>query len=83
MKYTVIWIKSARALLAQVWLDAPNRQAVADAADRIDQILKHDPEIKGESRENYRRVLFEAPLGDVFKVEPLDRMVFVTAVWEY
>jgi hypothetical protein len=29
--------------LAQIWLDAPDRQRVADAADFIDDHLKHTP----------------------------------------
>ena len=39
MKYTVTWTPSAEQDLAALWNAAPDRQAVADAADEIDTSL--------------------------------------------
>jgi hypothetical protein len=39
MSYTVVWLKSAEADLASYWVQARDRQAVANAADEIDSLL--------------------------------------------
>jgi hypothetical protein len=83
MKYTVIWKRAAEKLLAQIWLDTNDRTAVTQASHQIDQLLKLDPEDKGESRPNNRRILMVHPLAVIYKVEPLDRKVFVLKVWTY
>jgi hypothetical protein len=44
MRYTVLWEPSAEAELAQIWLDAADRRAVQEAADRIDSTLRMNPE---------------------------------------
>jgi hypothetical protein len=55
---------------------------VANAANRIDDHLKHDPYADSESREtDTSRVLFEAPLGVAYDVSNDDRLVTVWAVW--
>jgi hypothetical protein len=40
MHFTVTWDPSAEAELTNIWLTAPDRQAVADAADEIDRLLR-------------------------------------------
>jgi hypothetical protein len=42
MKYTVVWLLQAENELADIWNNASDRQAVADAADRIDWHLSRD-----------------------------------------
>lgn len=39
MKYTVVWNETAEVDLAALWIEADDRQAIADAADRIDRDL--------------------------------------------
>jgi len=46
MKYTVIWKPDAHAELASIWNASTNRQAVTDAADKIDQFLTSSPKSK-------------------------------------
>jgi plasmid stabilization system protein ParE len=81
MKYTVVWKPDAEDELARLWNNAPDRAAVAAAADRIDATLLHDPETQGESRSGNIRVLFMPPLAVYFRVSPDDRLVEVAAVW--
>ncbi len=83
MKYTVIWKKAAERMLAQIWLDSGDRPAVTAASNRIDQLLGHDPETRGESRDQNRRVLFESPLGVAYIVDPQDMKVHILAVWQF
>jgi hypothetical protein len=40
MPYTVTWLPSAINELARIWNQAPDRQAVADASNAIDQLFK-------------------------------------------
>ncbi len=81
MRYTVLWRPSAEQDLAEIWMKAADRQAVASAADRIDRLLAQDPVSQGESRSGDIRVLLVEPLGVYFDVEADDRRVWVFAVW--
>lgn len=38
-RYTVVWVKSAQDELADLWLDAPDRNAIRVAVHAIDQEL--------------------------------------------
>jgi hypothetical protein len=55
MKYTVIWKPAAEQKLADIWLQSTDRQAVTDAADRIDRLLKYSPGTVGKVRDRKRR----------------------------
>ncbi len=79
MRYTVIWTRIALNQLAAIWTQAQDRQAVNDAADRIDQTLRVDPEQVGEGR-NGTRILMDWPLVVLFRVLPDDRQVHVLQV---
>jgi hypothetical protein len=81
MTFTVTWIKSALDELAELWSATSDRQDVADAADRIDLILRSDPYDHSESREGNLRILFVPPLAALFEVSDADRKVTVRAVW--
>jgi hypothetical protein len=81
MRYTVVWKPAAEAMLARIWNQAADRQAVATAADTIDASLRQDPEEKGESRSGSIRILIVSPLAVHFRVEEPDRTVYVLKVW--
>jgi hypothetical protein len=81
MIYTVVWTKQAMDLLAHVWNGATDRQAVTDASDEVDRALRRDAHLRGESRENGDRILFEPPLGVHFRVSEPDRIATVFYVW--
>ena len=76
MPFTVVWDPSALDELAQLWLQSSNRQAVADAADRIDHWLRLRPQQVGRDRQVFR-VLAVAPLVVAFEVSPDDCLVHV------
>jgi hypothetical protein len=78
MRYTVTWLPDAEDELANLWIQASDRQAVADAADRIEQNLGWDAGQKGQMTGAYR-TLFDWPLMMTFKVSPADCLV--TIVW--
>jgi mRNA-degrading endonuclease RelE of RelBE toxin-antitoxin system len=80
MTYTVVWNSLAKAQLAQLWLDAPDRAAITRAADKIDRQLRASPSEIGESRTDEYRVLYELPLVVAYRVSDDDRMVTVVAV---
>jgi hypothetical protein len=63
VRYTVRWTRKARLQqLAQVWLDAPDRNTVTAAANEVDRVLAADPAGVGESRAAGLRVLIVEPL---------------------
>lgn len=47
MRFTVSWLRSAELELAQLWLNAEDRTALASAANEIDRLLtirnRHSP----------------------------------------
>lgn len=80
MRCTVTWHPDAQSELACIWLDASERQAVADAANEIDRELSQDPDQKGE--EFYGDRLFVAlPLAVTYAVFPDDLRVQILQVW--
>jgi len=83
MKWTVTYRPFARDELADLWLNAPDRQAVAHAADAIDRILSRDPLNAGESRGGRRRLLIEPPLAVHYSTYPDDCKVVVWHVVEW
>jgi hypothetical protein len=83
MKYTVLWVPGAEQRLADLWMNASDRSAITKASHSIDQQLKTDPLNHGESRPGGRRILFESPLGVLYRVEEQDMIVRVYHVWLY
>jgi len=81
MSYTVLWKPAAQQELAQLWINAADRSALAAAADLIDALLKTDPQSQGESRHGDMRVLICPPLAVNYKVSEADRIVLVSDVW--
>jgi hypothetical protein len=81
MNYTVLWKPAAQQELAQLWINAADRNALAAAADLIDALLHTDPQSLGESRHNDMRILICPPLAVNFKVSEPDRTVLVSDIW--
>lgn len=79
MRFTVIWVPRAEASLASLWLNATDKQAVADASNRLDEALAEDPELKGTPLGKFF-VMEEAPLAVLYHVAMDDRMVRVISV---
>jgi len=79
MRYTVIWTKTARGHLANLWMQAADRQGVTDAADRVDFALAVDPDQKGQPFGRFFTYK-DAPLEVLFEIDPGDRMVRVLTV---
>jgi hypothetical protein len=81
MTWTVVYRPPAQNELAEIWLNAPNPQAVANAADAIDRMLARNPLVAGESRDGRTRIVIERPLTVLYEVYPDDAMVEVFAVF--
>lgn len=80
MNFTVTWLPLANNDLAEIWMRAPDRNAVTFACDRVDQRLAVDPLNEGESRFGSIRITFELPLRVVFDVWENSREVFVISL---
>lgn len=80
MAFQVRWLAAAEQALTRIWIADDDRQAIADAADVIDQQLRTDPTNLGESREGAMRLTIVYPLSVVFEVFGDDRRVEVTSV---
>jgi hypothetical protein len=81
MNYTVVWKATAKARLAEIWMAARDRTAIARAADEIDALLCDSPLDEGESRQEEFRVLFVKPLAVKYTVSEADRIVSIARVW--
>jgi plasmid stabilization system protein ParE len=81
MTFTVTWSPKAKWTLAGLWNDAADRQAMRDAADTIDVLLRTGPLDVGESRVANVRILTVLPLTVYYDVREADRLVSVWAVW--
>lgn len=75
MKYTVVWRPFAERTLTNLWIDSKDRQAITNAADTMDTLLRNDPLSVGESRDDGVRLLYVAPLAVYYDVFPQDQSV--------
>jgi hypothetical protein len=80
MRYTVTWKPRADQELAEIWLQAPNRNLVAHAVHQIDSYLGDRPLDVGESREGDFRILCILPLVVGYRVSKADRLVEVVRI---
>jgi hypothetical protein len=83
MTYAVLWTPTAHRDLAQLWLDAADREAVRSAADTLDAILRRGAHLQGESRYDSLLVVLAAPLGVDIDVDQANRIVWVLRVWKF
>lgn len=67
--------------MTNLWVNAHDRQAVADAANQIDRDLARDPLNTGESRGGEARIHIVPPLAVLYDVDAAARTVTVWAVW--
>jgi hypothetical protein len=81
VNYAVEWDTDAEQELAALWLGASNRGDVTRAAHALEQQLRVDAHLAGESRSGDRRILFLSPLGILFEVFSASRVVRVLHVW--
>jgi hypothetical protein len=79
MRSTVAWDRDAQDELARLWMQAPDQQAVADAADEIDRLLAVSAATVGEQFGPARRLIVE-PLEVIYTYSPDDCMVRVHEV---
>ncbi len=73
MTWVVHWLAFAENQLAALWLYAPDRKAITESANRIDQLLAADPEVCGVPYRK-QRMLFQGPLAVTYTVSA-DHMV--------
>jgi plasmid stabilization system protein ParE len=78
--FQVFWSPRANGEMADIWVNASNRNAITAAVDSIDRALRDEPGTQGESREDDERVLFVSPLTVDFRVSEDDRRVEVLSV---
>jgi len=79
--YAIRWKAKAVDDLAEIWLRATDRADVTRAADRIDPILRQNPNDQGESRDAGRRIMVERPLAVSFKVDTDSATVWILGIW--
>jgi hypothetical protein len=82
MKVTVVWTQDAMNQLAQAWLNAADRGAVASAADRIDERLKQNPDSTGVPYDDHTLLLIVRPLAVRYEFRPMDNLVIVVGLRE-
>lgn len=81
MRFTVVWLPDVVRVYQQLYQAASDPGVVFRAAEQIDEELQIDPEEKGESRADERRILFARPLGVRYRVDRERQKVYVTSLW--
>jgi hypothetical protein len=80
--FTVIWLKSARQQLADIWLRANDRKSLSRTVDKFDMALKSNPAtIVADDREGLRIATLPG-LRIVFTITEDDRLVHVVRIRE-
>lgn len=79
-RYTVVWSPEAEARLAEIWMNFPDHQAIADAANAMDRLLAVDPATHGSPLSEGLRSLDVPPLHVLFFIQEDDRLVRVVLV---
>ena len=79
MRYTVIWLPDAETRLAALYNSAPDKQAFTAAANRIEVLLRDDPERHAEALGEFHTLTVE-PVAVLFHIDPGDCMVRVVSV---
>jgi hypothetical protein len=71
--------------LKETWetADADLREAILRATQLLNRQLATDPQQQGESRDGTTRILFAAPLGVIYQVDEVKRVVHILRTWAY
>jgi hypothetical protein len=83
MNYRVRWLTSVEQDLAQIWIEAQDRNRITAAADQIDQVVGRDPLSFGESHGGQTRIGIMAPLAILFDVDAVNRRVTIWDIWRW
>ncbi len=81
MNYTVAWSRDAINQLTLVWLAAANRNAVTQAAHRLEEALAQQPYIGRRRNSSVNRTVTDSPLGIDFEIIEDDKKVRIIRVW--
>ena len=83
--FSLIWQPNSQLMFIGMWMTAgaAMRRRIAQAVQRIILQLSADPQNAGESRDRGRRVMREAPVGVLFKVDAKRMRVRILQIWEY
>jgi hypothetical protein len=81
MIYTVTWTEAAIQMLADIWINAADRNAITVATNEIDAELRVDPDTLGRATIGAIREWTHPPIGVEFEVVEPDRIVHVLSVW--
>jgi hypothetical protein len=80
-RYTVVWSRSAKSRLAELWLDNPAiRQEITEVADQIDRALAHVPATIGIPVSPRSRLVVLPPLSVLYWISENDKQVRVIHV---
>ena len=82
MNYTVVWLPVSLDELAEIWLLAPDRNAVTRAVAAIDAALGTAPHTAGAVLFDTVYEFTRAPLGVEYEASDADRLVTISAVWD-
>ena len=80
IRSTVIAVPSVEGDLARIWIGASDRQAIAQASDAIDRLLREDAHQKGDEAGQGLRQLIVPPLIAKFTVNEDDRIVTIWTI---
>lgn len=77
----MLWSEAAEEALVHLWTTATDSAELAEAVNRMNELLSLEPHSQGGSREGLVRVLFVLPLAITFVIDDAQRIVTVTRLW--
>jgi len=80
IRFTVVMHPLAERELTELWLEAPDRSTVSDAANGIERELAVDAHLKGRRVSARTREISWPPLHCLFRVQMNDRIAEVFSV---
>jgi len=83
--FSIYRCHTAQTPLCEAWEqgDEALRQAICQASHSVDLRLRQAPEDQGESREDEARILFEAPVGVLFRIDKENMIVRILRSWAF
>lgn len=81
MNYRIAWDHDAFHELRRAWVAAGEPESGPRAFEAIEENLRIDAHLRGESRENNRRILIVPPITVIFEARPDIGEVLILDAW--
>jgi len=79
----VVWLNEAEAMLTTLWMNSSDKSGVSAATNRIEWLLKTNPEDCGIIYDRELRLLISSPMAVIFTIDEPNRIVRILGVQSF